>query len=284
MLALPSAAVVAVAGVQFVDGPSSSGDGGVTLTGDAPSAVAPSAVAPPAGTAGTADTARATIPTPTPRTRTTGAVGTSTRQGADHLPGQHPGRQPGRSGPLGTVRGSSEPQRAPAGDAPAAVRHAREPALPVTPTPTKNPASTKAFTTLSGSARVGGSFALQVVALTNQQRQRGGCEALTVDATLTSVAQAHSEDMARRDFFDHVNPDGASPFDRMTAARYRYRMAAENIAAGQLTPAQVVDGWMNSAGHRANILNCGLTEIGVGYATGGSHGTYWTQDFGTPMA
>jgi uncharacterized protein YkwD len=89
--------------------------------------------------------------------------------------------------------------------------------------------------------------------------------------------------MAARNFFDHNNPDGKSPFDRMTAAGYRYRMAAENIAAGYATPQAVVDGWMNSPGHRANILNCGLTQIGVGYATGGSYRTYWTEDFATPL-
>lgn len=119
--------------------------------------------------------------------------------------------------------------------------------------------------------------------LTNAQRRSAGCQPLSVDDTLTAVAQAHSADMARRGFFDHVNPDGRSPFDRMTAAGYRYRMAAENIAAGYRSPQQVVDGWMNSPGHRRNILNCGLTEIGIGYATGGGYGVYWTQDFGTPL-
>ena len=133
-----------------------------------------------------------------------------------------------------------------------------------------------------GQVPAAGSFADQVVTLTNAQRAGAGCPALTVDATLTSVAQAHSQDMAVRRYFDHNSPDGRSPFDRMTAAGYQFRAAAENIAAGQRTPQEVVTAWMNSAGHRANILNCGLTQIGVGYATGGSYGSYWTQDFGTP--
>jgi uncharacterized protein YkwD len=127
-----------------------------------------------------------------------------------------------------------------------------------------------------------GSFTDQVVSLTNAQRLANGCKALTVNGTLTAVAQAHSQDMATRDYFDHVDPEGRSPFDRMTAAGYQFSSAAENIAAGQPTPAAVLDAWMNSAGHRANILNCSLTQIGVGYATGGRYGTYWTQDFGTP--
>jgi uncharacterized protein YkwD len=127
-----------------------------------------------------------------------------------------------------------------------------------------------------------GSPESQVVALTNTQRRAQGCPPLAVNSTLTSLARAHSRDMAARGFFDHVNPDGRSPSDRMIAAGYRYRMAAENIAAGQRTPREVVTAWMNSPGHRANILNCSLRQIGVGYATGGPYGSYWTQDFGTP--
>jgi uncharacterized protein YkwD len=88
--------------------------------------------------------------------------------------------------------------------------------------------------------------------------------------------------MAKKDYFSHTGKDGRSPFDRMTDAGYAYSAAAENIAAGQRTPADVVKGWMNSAGHKANILNCTYSEIGVGYAKGGSYGTYWTQDFGKP--
>jgi len=136
--------------------------------------------------------------------------------------------------------------------------------------------------TTAAQAPSGGTFADQVVSLTNAQRASAGCPALTVSGTLTSVALAHSQDMAAHSYFEHNSQDGRTPFDRMTAAGYAFRSAAENIAAGQRTPAEVVDAWMNSAGHRANILNCGLTQIGVGYATGGSFGTYWTQDFGTP--
>jgi uncharacterized protein YkwD len=165
----------------------------------------------------------------------------------------------------------------------AATRRATVP----TSVPTSRTASTTtttAGTTSSSTSAAAplGAFAQEVLDLTNAQRAQNGCQALTANATLTSVAQAHSADMAARGFFDHINPDGRSPFDRMSAAGYSYSLAAENIAAGQATPAAVVDAWMNSSGHRANILNCKLTELGVGYATGGSYGTYWTQDFGTP--
>jgi uncharacterized protein YkwD len=95
--------------------------------------------------------------------------------------------------------------------------------------------------------------------------------------------QAHSQDMATNNYFEHTSLDGRSPFQRMTDAGYRYSTAAENIGAGYSTPAAVVEGWMNSSGHRANILNCSLRQIGVGCATSTSskYRTYWTQAFGT---
>lgn len=135
----------------------------------------------------------------------------------------------------------------------------------------------------SGSVSGAGSpQAAQVVTLTNQERATAGCKPLTVNATLTTVAQAHSVDMAKNNYFDHNSKDGKTPFDRMSKAGYGYRMAAENIAMGQPTPAAVMDAWMNSAGHKANILNCGLKQIGIGYALNGNGTPYWTQDFGTP--
>ncbi|WP_322754250.1 CAP domain-containing protein [Frankia sp. Cas3] len=124
--------------------------------------------------------------------------------------------------------------------------------------------------------------ASQVVALTNAERAKAGCAALTVDSRLTTAAQAHSDDMATHNYFSHTSQDGRTPFQRMAAAGYQFSIAAENIAAGQRTPTEVMVGWMNSSGHRENILNCSLKQIGVGYGTGGSYGTYWTQDFGTP--
>jgi uncharacterized protein YkwD len=145
---------------------------------------------------------------------------------------------------------------------------------------TTHPAAPRS--TVPGSAAGLSPFAAEVLRLTNEQRAANGCRPLAANATLTAVAQAHSADMAARDYFSHDSLSGQSPFDRMDAAGYRFTSAAENIAAGQPTPATVVTAWMNSAGHRANILNCGYREIGVGYATGGSYGTYWTQDFGTP--
>ena len=95
-----------------------------------------------------------------------------------------------------------------------------------------------------------GGVTTQVVTLTNAERAKAGCGPLAVNATLTAVAQAHSQDMATNDYFDHNSQDGRTPFDRMTAAGYRYSTAAENIAAGQRTPQDVMTAWMNSPGHR----------------------------------
>jgi uncharacterized protein YkwD len=116
----------------------------------------------------------------------------------------------------------------------------------------------------------------QVLALVNAERAAAGCAALADDAGLAAVARAHSADMRDRGFFDHTNPDGLSPFDRAERAGLSAR--AENIAYGQQDAAEVMDSWMNSPGHRANILDCSLTRLGVGVAEGAG-GPWWTQLF-----
>ncbi|MFF6777101.1 sigma-70 family RNA polymerase sigma factor [Streptomyces sp. NPDC012637] len=160
-----------------------------------------------------------------------------------------------------------------------------------TPTPTK-PATTKPApprttappppsprpTATGGSGATSSSDAAQVIELANAERAKAGCGPLTEHSLLTRAAQGHSDDMAARDFFDHTNPDGADPGDRVTAAGYRWSTYGENIAKGQRTPADVMEAWMNSPGHRANILNCSFKEIGIGIHTAG--GPYWTQVFG----
>lgn len=122
----------------------------------------------------------------------------------------------------------------------------------------------------------------EVVRLTNRERTSRGLGALSRDVRLDRAAHVHSADMAARNFFAHESPSGTQAWDRAVAAGYSYRMVAENIAAGQRTAAEVVEGWMNSPGHRANILKGELTQIGVGCVRGGEYGTYWTQVFGTP--
>jgi uncharacterized protein YkwD len=106
-----------------------------------------------------------------------------------------------------------------------------------------------------------------VLCLVNQHRTEHGLAPLVEDPVLQAAAQTHAEDMGLRDFYGHENPDGATPHDRITAAGYRGRTTGENIHWGvgiNATPARIVDGWMNSPGHRANILRPEFTQVGSG--------------------
>ncbi|MGF0173966.1 CAP domain-containing protein [Streptomyces sp. Marseille-Q5077] len=122
--------------------------------------------------------------------------------------------------------------------------------------------------------------AAEVVDLTNRERARAGLRPLAVDPALGTAAQAYSADMAARAFYSHTSPEGSQPWDRAAAAGSRMRSIGENIACGQRSSGEVVEGWMNSPGHRANILKRDFTHIGIGFAGGGPAGTYWTQLFG----
>ena len=119
----------------------------------------------------------------------------------------------------------------------------------------------------------------KVLEITNQERATAGCAALKLDDRLTASARGHSVDMATQNYFDHVSKDGRTFVDRIKNAGFP-NPAAENIAAGQQTPEAVMKSWMESAGHRANILNCDLKFLGVGVGKGGKFGIYWTQNFG----
>ncbi|MFB7131358.1 CAP domain-containing protein [Streptomyces sp. NPDC056237] len=117
-----------------------------------------------------------------------------------------------------------------------------------------------------------------VLALVNQERAKVGCRPVTADSALTSLAQNFSDDMAARGFFDHTDPDGRTPWDRASKAGVQ-GLGGENIARGQADAQAVMDSWMNSTGHRANILNCDYKTLGVGVHHGAG-GPWWTQDFG----
>ena len=118
----------------------------------------------------------------------------------------------------------------------------------------------------------------EVARLVNEHRARIGCPALAWDDAAARAAQAHSEDMARRNFFSHVSPDGHDLTFRLRAQGIAYSSAAENIAFGQPTAQAVVSSWLSSPGHRANIENCALTRQGGGVA-----GNRWTHVFYTPV-
>ncbi|WP_030213697.1 sigma-70 family RNA polymerase sigma factor [Streptomyces bikiniensis] len=253
-------AVAAVTGGAFtlVDGP----DEDELTALDAPrastvdltvSASAP-ASSPSASTASASVTPTAT-PSGTPRpSRTVSAT---------------PSARPTASAPTAAPTTASQTVR------PTADRPVHKPTqAPVTKRPTA-PSSPTATKQDSGHTSV----EEQVIALVNAERAKEGCGAVTGNSLLARAAQGHSDDMAARDFFDHTNPDGAGPGERVTATGYGWSTYGENIAMGQRTAEQVMEAWMNSPGHRANILNCSFKELGVGLHTGDG-GPYWTQVFG----
>ncbi|SDM70182.1 uncharacterized protein, YkwD family [Fictibacillus solisalsi] len=116
----------------------------------------------------------------------------------------------------------------------------------------------------------------QVVELTNQERRKHGLSDLKYDPQLTNMAQSKANDMDNNNYFSHNSPTQGSPFDQMDKMNIDYDSAGENIAIGQQSPEQVVNDWMNSEGHRKNILNPDYTHIGIGYT---GNDDCWTQEF-----
>ncbi|MBW8487451.1 CAP domain-containing protein [Actinomadura parmotrematis] len=206
------------------------------------------------------------------------------RQGSDAPDGGAPAASPASSSSPAPSRRAS----APADQAPPPLKRIHVPApRTASPTPSTSPGGSSGGGD-SGTGGGGGgtpaagtgstSTEAAVASLTNSERAKAGCPALRVDARLVTAARKHSADMAAHNYFDHNSQDGTTPWTRMERAGYS-DPGAENIAMGYATAAAVMKGWMNSPGHRANILNCKLRAIGVGRA-GSSRGPYWTQDFG----
>ncbi|MFJ5265179.1 CAP domain-containing protein [Streptomyces sp. NPDC088387] len=155
--------------------------------------------------------------------------------------------------------------------------------LTTTTTASAAPGAAPASAPAAPGASRAASIQRTVVNLTNGERKRAGCPALKIRSALHRAAERHSADMARNDYMGHVGSNGSTLTERIEAAGYKgWSALAENVAVGQRTPADVVGAWMESPGHRANILNCSLKHIGVGYVkrSGTHYGTYWTQDFG----
>ncbi len=154
---------------------------------------------------------------------------------------------------------------------------------PQQPTPTSAPAPTEepahSFTIPFVAPQADISQAEQdILRLTNQQRAQNGLGPLTIDPAISAVARAHSRDMSVRGFFDHINPDGLSPFDRMRIGGISFTTAGENIAGGP-TSDIIMTNWMNSPGHRANILRNTFGRIGIGVVQDSTYGLMATQDF-----
>jgi uncharacterized protein YkwD len=132
----------------------------------------------------------------------------------------------------------------------------------------------------SGSTSGSGGPEARVLALVNEERAAAGCSPVTENARLTRAADDYSDVMAASGVMSHTGPDGSTMASRVEAAGYLWSALGENIARGQADAAAVMEAWMNSSGHRANILNCAFTEIGIGVHAGDG-GPWWTQDFGT---
>ncbi|WP_107942787.1 MULTISPECIES: CAP domain-containing protein [Metasolibacillus] len=148
------------------------------------------------------------------------------------------------------------------------------PSTPVTEKPSNtNPTTEKPSTSTSQTVSA---FEQEVVKLTNVERVNAGLKPFEMDEKLMAAAREKSQDMQSNKYFSHTSPTLGSPFERMKALGITYKSAGENIAQGQRTPQEVVQAWMDSPGHRANILNAQFTHIGVGYV---ENGNYWTQQF-----
>ncbi|MGI6745087.1 MAG: Cysteine-rich secretory protein family protein [Firmicutes bacterium ADurb.Bin300] len=143
---------------------------------------------------------------------------------------------------------------------------------PSTKPSTTKPSTTRPETTTQSNI----SIEEQVVILVNEERQSRGLKPLKLNAKLSEVARKKSQDMRDNNYFSHTSPVYGSPFDMMRSFGITYKTAGENIAMGYSSAQKVMQGWMNSSGHRANILNPSFTQIGVGYV---ADGHYWTQQF-----
>lgn len=183
--------------------------------------------------------------------------------------------------PLPSETPSSSPSEASPSSPAATTPPVAQTTPPAQPKPAKPPVATKkpqAPQPSKPAAPPASGDIAQVLALVNQERAAAGCQAVSLNAKLTKAAQDHSADMAAHSNMSHTGSDGSDPGARITRAGYTWSTYGENVAYGYSTPEKVMEGWMNSQGHRENILNCSFKEIGIGLA---QPGYYWTQDFGT---
>lgn len=191
-------------------------------------------------------------------------------------PSRSPSKPPAKS-PSATPseKPAEKTREAEKSEAPAAKRTTPAPAREKAPAPapsTARPAPTTAAPSGAAAAEAA------VLGLVNEERAQVGCAPVKASTSLANLARAHSTDMAARGFFDHTNPDGATPWDRADKAGVS-GLGGENIARGQADAGAVMNAWMQSEGHRANILNCDFTTMGVGVHMGDG-GPWWTQNFG----
>ena len=165
-------------------------------------------------------------------------------------------------------------QAAPQQAAPAETAPQQQQAKPAAQTTAPQQAKPAGTAPQQPAAQSVSAFEQEVAKLVNEERAKAGLKALELDTKLSEVARAKSQDMKDKGYFSHQSPTYGSPFDMMKQFGITYKAAGENIAKGQQTPEEVMDAWMNSDGHRKNILSANFTHIGVGYVDG-----HWTQMF-----
>ncbi|WP_405190028.1 CAP domain-containing protein [Streptomyces anulatus] len=205
---------------------------------------------------------RPEAPSKTPSTTPSASPSKTPSKSAAPSTSKKPAATPSEKSKAPTTSKAPEKSTAPASKAPAPPKTSSAPPPSKKPSPSPTDASARS----------------EVLSLVNQERAKVGCSPLSTSAPLTSLAQNFSEDMAARGFFDHTDPDGDTPWDRAAQAGVQ-GLGAENIARGQADAQAVMEGWMNSEGHRANILNCDYKTIGIGMHEG-SGGPWWVQNFG----
>jgi uncharacterized protein YkwD len=197
-------------------------------------------------------------------------AGTTLARGAEVPPADAPLPDAGlRPGPSTTPAASPSPTRAKPKPSPSRT----------TTRPRPEPTRTRSTAT-SDPTRGSDTEQQRVVDIVNRERAAGGCPAVKVNARLTEASQLHSEDQAAHNNMSHEGSDGSSPWDRARRAGYDNAIG-ENVAMGYRDAEAVMDGWMNSPGHRNNIMNCDARAIGVGLAMSSGGAPYWTQMFGS---
>ncbi|MEV0012138.1 CAP domain-containing protein [Streptomyces sp. NPDC047973] len=282
-------AAVAVGAVAVASGLLPGGDG-YSVSGDSVSGQVHAGGAPDLLTQG------GTSAEPTDRTSASASAQASRGAARSAAPSQSPSASasPSKSAGAKASATATKPSATASKKATKSPEHTKAPARTKAPvaqpkkTATSAPATKSASpkpSTASPSSKAGAapspsatSARATVLSLVNQERAKVGCSPVTTSSSLTALAQDFSEDMAARDFFGHTDPDGATPWDRAAAAGVD-GLGGENIARGQADAQAVMDAWMASDGHRANILNCDYKTMGVGVHLG-SGGPWWTQDFG----
>lgn len=251
------ATVAVLAGISWIAGRNdtspSSQDGPLVVSTDGPTSDPDNASGSDPTEPGDDATPTPTKATPTPRPTPTKPRVTPTPSRATPTPTRTPSTRPTTTRPTTSRPTTTRPTKTPT---------TKPTPRPTTPKPTVPPAGP-------------GTTEQQVLTLTNKERAKAGCGALRMNTALFRAAEGHARDMVAKNYFSHTSADGRSPWDRMKQAGYSGGAMAENIAAGQTSAAAVVEAWMNSEGHRANIENCTFKVLGVGH-----HSNHWVQNFG----